>query len=935
MIASALFVALASAQDAANTPGSRFDDHTRDHFDSTDAFFSYADRGQKPVQLKFVIAQFDSDHPLVFFLDPKFYEFHDQWYWFSLLNGVHVPGCPVSPDSRTQFVSVADVFKNFRGQANLPLKLRLIEKRVYSDEFYAFAMGYCSNRADGRCDRKFAVGSVLFLPADTKRRYPREMWAFELEHEDKPNEAMIQRLADILTPKLPKLPDPLHWLARTSEFQEQLASEIQQHKSPWAARTHRYADLVVPGAIAAYNRGAAAGQLKFIGKGQLGRTTLRPTDIAVLEEIPDELPPVAAIVTAVPQTPQAHLNLLAIARGTPNVHIAGIFGDLQLRAMARADQPVALLVGENGVHWKAISPQDWQHWYDRNAPQNLVITSISLRDAPYFVDLTRGGLAMRKRWLPYIGGKSAGLMALLAQADFATPYQPLAMTVRPYAEFMVPFWQPLQNLLNDPGFRKDRRLRFLALEGPKAYAKAHKQDKDALEWLQELDKKAQTQAIRVILEHDGVRPWIERRGLPSAMLNKITTTLQKRYAQLAPQQGLRFRSSSTAEDVEGFNGAGLYESHTGYLHAAELTDEKLHKKTIARAILQTFSSYWRFDAYDEREEAGLSHFAGNMAVLIEPGFADALEDANGVVLVGLGKDAQDGARLEMTVNVLNGATSVTNPVASSQILPEIDKIVRTESGQPKIERVQLSNQEQAPKEILSDAELLKMFEQMDRLSRLWLENAAVGLHPGDVPRSVTLDLEFRRVKAGWPQRSDAILEPARLVWKQVRTLTRPSRLNSRDVNGMHVPRDVLAGAHAIVRRRCSTAAFEFETTSIYTDPAAPLIGHAIAPLEAMMQWTFKRDLPSLGIAQGKEPSALHHEIQVSHPTTATTEQWDLLLKIPANLAANWGFDTFALRQDGTWILSRGDTKTSGKIAGCSATRTALSPAAWLENMLQQ
>lgn len=455
-----LFASLAVAQDLAAPLALRFDDHTRDHFDGADDFFAFADRGQKPLQVKFVIAQFDSDHPLVYFLDPKFYEFHDQWYWFSLLNNQSVPGCAVEPDTRRKFGTIADVVTYMRVRPNLPLKLRLIEKRVYSDEFYAFAMGYCSNRDDGRCDRKFAVGSVVYVPADAKRRYPGEIWAFELEHEDKPNEAMIQRLADILTPKLAKLPSPLHWLARTSEFQEQLADEIQQRKSNWAARTHVYADLVVPGAMAAYNRGAAAGQLKFIGKGQLGRTTLRPTDIAVLEEIPDELPPVAAIVTAVPQTPQAHLNLLAIARGTPNVHIAGIFDDLHLRAMARADQPVALVVGENGTQWKAISPQDWQHWYDRNAPQNLVITSISLRDAPYFVDLTRGGLAMRKRWLPYIGGKSAGLMALLAQGDFATPFQPLAMTVRPYAEFMVPLWQPLQNLLNDQGFRKDRRLRF-------------------------------------------------------------------------------------------------------------------------------------------------------------------------------------------------------------------------------------------------------------------------------------------------------------------------------------------------------------------------------------------------------------------------------------------------------------------------------------------
>ena len=40
-------------------------------------------------------------------------------------------------------------------------------------------------------------------------------------------------------------------------------------------------------------------------------------------------------------------------------------------------------------------------------------------------------------------------------------------------------------------------------------------------------------------------------------LAALTQTLQDRFAHLSPLQGLRFRSSSTAEDATGFNGAGL------------------------------------------------------------------------------------------------------------------------------------------------------------------------------------------------------------------------------------------------------------------------------------------------------------------------------------------------------------------------------------------
>ena len=60
----------------------------------------------------------------------------------------------------------------------------------------------------------------------------------------------------------------------------------------------------------------------------------------------------------------------------------------------------------------------------------------------------------------------------------------------------------------------------------------------------------------------------------------------KAYGDYAVETALRFRSSSSVEDIEGFNGAGLYTSYTGYLHPELLKDVKDHDATIERALLR-------------------------------------------------------------------------------------------------------------------------------------------------------------------------------------------------------------------------------------------------------------------------------------------------------------------------------------------------------------
>src|SRR5690606_15730785 len=138
------------------------------------------------------------------------------------------------------------------------------------------------------------------------------------------------------------------------------------------------------------------------------------------------------------------------------------------------------------------------------------------------------------------------------------------------------------------------------------------------------------------------------------------------FGRLAPTQGLRFRSSSTVEDIEGFSGAGLYDSNTGFLDASAQASKKDRKHDVEWAIKKTWASYWSWEAFEERRMAGIDHLAGNMAVLVHPRFDDALERSNGVLTLTLDRaqgttQAGDQAYASMELDVQLGALSVTNP----------------------------------------------------------------------------------------------------------------------------------------------------------------------------------------------------------------------------------------------------------------------------------
>jgi hypothetical protein len=116
---------------------------------------------------------------------------------------------------------------------------------------------------------------------------------------------------------------------------------------------------------------------------------------------------------------------------------------------------------------------------------------------------------------------------------------------------------------------------------------------------------------------------------------------------------MRFRSSTNAEDLDGFTGAGLYTSESG--------DPNDPKRPVFDAIRTVWSSVWYFRAFEERSYRNIDHKSVGMALLVHRSFPD--EEANGVAITGNPFD-KSGLEPAFYINVQKGDLSVVLPDAS-------------------------------------------------------------------------------------------------------------------------------------------------------------------------------------------------------------------------------------------------------------------------------
>ncbi len=858
-------------------------------------------------EVKFLVTSFGTA-PAMRYMDSHFYALHDEWYWFRLLNGAKVPGREgITPVDELHFDSIADIYTWARKTDPLPLDLTWVgDDRLYSPRFYTLSL-------DIR-PRAFGLGTLVHV---TERGGRPERWAFLLEFQDAVIHSELVTFFERLDATGPaEARGKVFWVVRSPQ-QEALAQDMEAQRLRFHDRILRLEDLSVAGEIEVYNGGLTAGRLRVIRSGESFEGT-KSTDILVVEDVPDFLPPAAGVITSVPQTPLAHFNLLAKNRGIPNVYEGGVLENQELRDLAWLHAPVVMKAAAPGeLVIKPITEAQLAQWLQLQRKSPVAVQQVDVSTLPYSHDLRSLRLEDAATLRPSVGGKATGYLALLAVVPDATPDQLEAITIRPYVEHLAQFRARLEQMLAAHEFGADARVRSLALEGETRFRATHPSDEAFL--VAFLNAHGPGDALGDFARAGGLKDAIRAAPLEPATLATLTAALTARFGHYAVTQGLRFRSSSTAEDVEGFNGAGLYDSNTGYLEAAAQPSAGDRTKTVEYALKKTWASYWSFEAFEERAFESVDHLSGNMAVVVHANFDDPHELNNGVFLLEL---QGEGATLEL--NVQAGALSVTNPTSTQ--LPEIDRVSQAPGGVPVIERVRASSVVPAGTLLLTEEELLDTFTRARAVAVRWREGENAPRPAAQRSTTLVLDFEFRKVAAGWPALKVGSLPP-RIVLKQSRPLEPGLRGLSAEVLSLPIPRDLLRRARRVERRTCQNTRFQATLVEALTNPAAqPDPGYSESPFTASLAVEFKEAVPSLNVALGEV-------VQADHLGLSSAQH----LQLPARWSFSGAFTpagklSSVELQEGRFVLV-GAASAEGSALQCTVQVLHSTPAEFLLSLL--
>lgn len=190
---------------------------------------------------------------------------------------------------------------------------------------------------------------------------------------------------------------------------------------------------------------------------------------------------------------------------------------------------------------------------------------------------------------------------------------------------------------------------------------------------------------------------------------------------------LRCRSSTNSEDLQGFSGAGLYESCT----------HKSSEGKLSKSIKQVWAGAWTYRAYQEREFYRIDHLKASMAVLIHPNYKKEL--SNGVAVT---KNIYDINYRGFYVNVQIEEDMITNPDAES--IPEEFLIsVKGLGDRYEVEYIRYSNRVPDGYKIVSPAHIKELTGYME-----FIQNHFISKYNAIHDDSFAMEIEFKVTSSG-------------------------------------------------------------------------------------------------------------------------------------------------------------------------------------------
>jgi hypothetical protein len=430
-------------------------------------------------------------------------------------------------------------------------------------------------------------------------------------------------------------------------------------------------------------KGTTYGFLKLFPKGD-ALNDLGPMDIPVFDELPLDLSVVAGVITTVVQDAGAHVNLKSKERGTPNM----ILKDKNLLAQIEKynNRPIKFVVGSETPE---ISP--------------LESEQLSLEQAIAMVQKFHNDKMKDKKWVAVQSGKEQAIELFDIMASRYSPAEliessysyggkasKLALLAHPK---MLGTGSSIQKSLN-------YRLTPVGFAVPVDYyhqfVDANPELKDKLNQLinKEMGLGEQVppspqERVRWVKE---IQDLFYKAEVPAQLVSTLkeqADALTRFAAEVFPKSPIKkvkVRSSSNAEDIPHFDGAGLHSSYSANINklgsskeicTIEITQEenqvstkeKMVPNTLLCGIKGVYASLWNKRAIEERNFARIDQRSATMGLAVNLGydFRDKSENineiANAVVVTKI-INAKGVYGYRISVNTEENL--VTNPTPQTQ-----------------------------------------------------------------------------------------------------------------------------------------------------------------------------------------------------------------------------------------------------------------------------
>ena len=404
-------------------------------------------------------------------------------------------------------------------------------------------------------------------------------------------------------------------------------------------------------------KGVATGILRYVRMDDLANTKIKPNEILLIDGSPNSLPAVAGVITTDFQTPLSHLTILGQNRKIPIMAFKHAISDTNLTKY----------IGRN-IRIKVDSDTFTVALTNKKAIKSRSNKSLKL-NINYSVDSLIPARYIGLNSVAIVGNKAANFGVLYSLSKLG------GFTI-PESAFAIPFH-----------FYRDH----IRCCGADTLIVALLRQRATIS-LEELESQLKT-----------IRKQIETAPIDTTLIQKV----EEMVARLGSNTRLRFRSSTNAEDMDGFSGAGLYTSKTGVIGDTS--------KPVDKAIKKVWASLWGYNAFQEREYFQMDQSMVAMGILVHRSFPG--EAVNGVAVT---KNIYRPSGFGFVVNAQVGDENVVNPtngVTCDQIIcyptsgPELFK------DKKNIEVITTSSLSKNGELLMNTEETIALANQLERIKQ--------------------------------------------------------------------------------------------------------------------------------------------------------------------------------------------------------------------------